>query len=68
MALFGSSWKEDNNLEGYYDYDKSILHRSDEYNPCNDYDKPVCPPVHLDEYDRKQLENQYEPTIKHFKD
>lgn len=65
MALFGSDW-----LEGYdslYEYETHVggIGSAEEYLRMK-YDKPVCPPIHIeDDYDSL---DDYENGIKHFKD
>lgn len=61
MAFFGSDWLED--YDSMDEYEFRIGRSKDEE---TEYDKPVCPPIHIeDDYDSL---TEYESGIKHFKD
>lgn len=63
MAFFGSDWLEDyDSLEDYEVHIGGPNYKDEEI----DYDKPICPPIHLEDgYDSL---GEYEDGIKHFKD
>lgn len=45
------------------EYDYILFHRYSDEN--EEYDKSVCPPVHIEDYDSME---EYESGIKHFED
>lgn len=62
MAFFGSDWLED--YDSMDDYEFRIGGSSDAV--WYEYDKPVCPPIHIEDgYDSLK---EYEQGIKHFKE
>lgn len=59
MAIFGSDWLEDYDPER--DYEFSVVRTSRDED--DSYDRPICPPVHIEDYDSLK---EYEAGIKHF--
>ena len=59
MAMFGRDWLEDHDPERDYEFSVSGMSHDEDV----PYDRPICPPVHVEDYDPLE---EYEAGIKHF--
>ena len=65
--MFGDHYEEDCDPIEEYERGVRLFHMDEDYDNRHDYERGIKP-FHKYEYDAEDIEDEYEPCIRHFRD